>query len=85
MLHLKGTGCLGHFLHQEDKRYIFLVTHTTFVPAEKYLPSFGNVVSLDLAISSVAKMAATDIQTELKAMYRPGHFLYAFEYEKGQP
>jgi histidinol phosphatase-like enzyme len=52
---------------------------------EKYLPSFGNVVSLDLAISSVAKMAATDIQTELKAMYRPGHFLYAFEYEKGQP
>ena len=43
-------------------------THKIVVPAEKYLPSLGNTVSLDLAISSVARIAATDIQTELKAM-----------------
>ena len=50
-------------------------THKTVVPAEKYLPSLGNAVSLDLAISSVARIAATDIQTELKAMWRPGQTL----------
>ena len=41
-------------------------THKTVV-AEKYLPSSANLVSSDLAISSVARIAAIDIQTELKA------------------
>jgi hypothetical protein len=43
-------------------------THETTAPGEKYLPSSGNAVSLDLAISSVASIAATEIQMELKAM-----------------
>ena len=43
-------------------------THRTIAPEEKYLPSSGNTVSSDLAISRVVSIEATNIQRELKAM-----------------
>jgi hypothetical protein len=62
------------FTSEEVKSTKIRETHKT-VAAEKYLPSSANSVSSDLAISSVAKIAATDIQRELKAMKRPGQIL----------
>jgi hypothetical protein len=46
----------------------FQETHKTTAPGVKYLPFSGNTVSSDLAISSVARIAAADIQMALKAM-----------------
>ena len=53
---------------ERHNRWKFQDTYKTIVPAIKYLPSSGNTVSSNLAISSVAKIAAIDIQRELKAM-----------------
>ena len=75
MLHLKGTVRLYCLLHQRQKRKKSRETHKTRAPGEKYLPSSGSTVSSDLAISSAARIAAIDIQRELKAMYRPGQIL----------
>jgi hypothetical protein len=63
------------FASERLKRRIFQETHETTAPGAKYLPSSGNTVSSDLAISSVARIAATDIQIVLKAMWRPGQIL----------
>jgi hypothetical protein len=76
MLHLKGTVCLCWVIASERlKKRKFQETHKTTAPGVKYLPSSGNTVSSDLAISSVARIAATDIQIVLKAMWRPGQIL----------
>jgi hypothetical protein len=42
--------------------------YATTAPGVKYLPFSGNTVSSDLVISSVARIAAADIQTTLKAI-----------------
>jgi hypothetical protein len=55
-----------YFASERQKKKNFRETHWTNAPEEKYRPSAGNTVSSDLTISSVAKMAATDIQIELK-------------------
>jgi hypothetical protein len=66
MLHLKGIVCLCHLPHQRDRRDgKFRETYKTAAPGLKYLPSSGDTVSSDLAISSVARIAAIDIQREL--------------------
>jgi hypothetical protein len=63
------------FKSERQKRRRYQETHKTTAPGVKYLPSSGNTVSSDLAISSVARIAATDIQMVLKAMWRPGQIL----------
>jgi hypothetical protein len=50
-------------------------THKTLEPGIKYFPFSGNTVSLDLEISSVAKIAVTDNQRVLKPRWRPGQIL----------
>jgi hypothetical protein len=66
---------LFDFTSERQERKKFRGTHKVIAPEEKYLPSSGNTVSLDSAISSVVRIAANVIQREPKAMDRPGQIL----------